>query len=347
MSTRVVQWATGNTGRLALRAVIDAPDLELVGVRVYDPKKTGRDAGDLVERPPTGVLTTDSKDQVLALGADVVLYMGRVEQNPEACLADITDLLASGADVVATGSSLIDTRAVDVSRWRAIEAACRAGSSTFLGVGLFPGFWGEAIAPVLSRLAFECDRIVVRESLSYAGYPSKHMMFDVMGYGHAPDSTEPLIAKRRQGESPFSGTATIIAKVLGLEIVSIEPFREVAVTDAELHVASGVVPAGTVGAMKLGVRADCGPVTIVVEHVTWMGPDVKPEWSRSEGYEIEFGGAPTLRCNLVLGTNGEDHTEMGCLATAMHAVHAIPAVRAAQPGVLDLADVPPFVGRLR
>jgi hypothetical protein len=99
--------------------------------------------------------------------------------------------------------------------------------------------------------------------------------------------------------------------------------------------------------MKLGVRADCGPVTIVVEHVTWMGPDVKPEWSRSEGYEIEFGGAPTLRCNLVLGTNGEDHTEMGCLATAMHAVHAIPAVRAAQPGVLDLADVPPFVGRLR
>jgi hypothetical protein len=166
MSTRVVQWATGNTGRLALRAVIDAPDLELVGVRVYDPKKTGRDAGDLVERPPTGVLTTDSKDQVLALGADVVLYMGRVEQNPEACLADITDLLASGADVVATGSSLIDTRAVDVSRWRAIEAACRAGSSTFLGVGLFPGFWGEAIAPVLSRLAFECDRIVVRESLS-------------------------------------------------------------------------------------------------------------------------------------------------------------------------------------
>jgi hypothetical protein len=242
---------------------------------------------------------------------------------------------------------LIDTRAVDVSRWQAIEAAGRAGSSTFLGVGLFPGFWGEAIAPVLSRLAFRCDRIVVRESLSYAGYPSKHMMFDVMGYGHAPDSTEPLIAKRRRGESPFGGTATIIAKALGLEVVSTEPFREVAVTDAELHVASGVVPAGTVGAMKLGVRADCGPVTIVVEHVTWMGPGVKPEWSRSEGYEIAFGGAPTLRCNLVLGTNGEDHTEMGCLATAMHAVHAIPAVRAAPPGVLDLADVPTFVGRLR
>jgi hypothetical protein len=37
---------------------------------------------------------------------------------------------------------------------------------------------------------------------------------------------------------------------------------------------------------------------------------------------------------------------MGCLATAMHAVHAIPSVRAASPGVLDLADVTTFVGRL-
>jgi hypothetical protein len=37
---------------------------------------------------------------------------------------------------------------------------------------------------------------------------------------------------------------------------------------------------------------------------------------------------------------------MSCLATAMHAVHAIPSVRAAGPGVLDLADVADFVGRL-
>ncbi len=96
--------------------------------------------------------------------------------------------------------------------------------------------------------------------------------------------------------------------------------------------------------MKLGVRADCGPVAIVVEHVTWMGPDVRPDWSRSEGYEIEFDGAPTLRCNLVLGIKGEDHTEMGCLATAMHAVHAVPIVSAAPPGVLDLADLPLFFG---
>jgi 2,4-diaminopentanoate dehydrogenase len=347
MSTRVVQWATGNTGKLALRAVIDDPELELVGVRVYDEDKAGKDAGELVDGPPTGVLAVDNLEAVLEIAPDVVLYMGRVEQDTDSCVADIAALLASGADVVATGAPLIDPDAVDPERGRLLEAACKDGSSSFLGLGLFPGFWGEALAPILTRLSYRCDRIAVRESLSYAGYASTHMMFAIMGYGHPPESTEPMLAKPRTGGSPFNATATIIAKAIGLEIDAIESFREVAVTETDLHVAAGLVPAGTVGAMKLGVRADCGPVEIVVEHVTWMDAAVQPEWSRSEGYEIELDGAPTLRCNLLLGTKGEDHTEMGCLATAMHAVHAIPAVRAAEPGVLDLATVPSFVGSLR
>jgi hypothetical protein len=347
MSTRIVQWATGTTGRLALRAVIDDPDLELVGVRVYEPDKVGVDAGTLVDRPSTGVATTDSKQQVLALEPDIVLYMGRVEHNPKGCFADVVDLLAAGIDVITTGSSFIDTRACNARRHEAMVEACEQGQSTFLGVGLFPGFWGEAIAPVLSRLAFACDQIVVRENLSYAGYPSTQLLFDIMGYGHPAESATPLMSNPALAGGAFTGTATVLAKALGLDVRSLEPFREVAVTDRDLTVAAGTIAAGTVGAMKLGVRADCGSLRISVEHVTWMAPDVEPAWSAcGEGYHIELEGQPSLRCSLGLGIHGEEHTEMGCLATAMHAVHAIPAVRAAAPGVLDLADVTTFVGRL-
>src|SRR6202022_4270615 len=295
MTTRVVQWATGTTGILALRAVIDAPDLELVGVRVYEPAKVGRDAGELAGRPSPGCLSTASKEQVLGLDADVVLYMGSVEKYPDGCFADVVDLLASGIDVIATGSSFIDARAFDPERGRSLEGACDKGSSTFLGVGLVPGFWGEVLAPVLSRLSFECDQIIVRESLSYAGYPSREMMVDVMGYGQPADSNDATSGEIGRAGYAFVGTAAIVAKALGLEVTSVEPFREIALTDTDLHVACGVIPAGTVGAMKLGVRADCGSVSILVEHVTWMGPDVAPDWSQREGYEIEFDGAPTLR----------------------------------------------------
>lgn len=344
--TRVAQWATGVTGRLALRAVIDSPDLQLVGVRVYDPGKVGCDAGHLVDRSSTGVLATDSNYEIVRSKPDVVLYMGSVEGHPDTCFSDVAHLLSCGIDVIATGSSFIDVYGFDPSRAGLIAAACADGGASFLGVGLFPGFWGEAVAPVLSRLSGACDEIVVRESLSYAGYPSREMMFDVMGYGYPPDSTSPALSDPERAGKAFVGTARIVAKALGLDVMACEPFRETAVTERELQVASGVVPAGTVGAIKLGVRADCGSTTIAVERVTWMSPDVIPEWSRAEGYEIEFGGAPTLRCNLVLGTRGEDHTEMGCLATAMHAVHAIPAIRQAPPGVFDLADLN-FTGVLR
>ncbi|MBW0018080.1 MAG: hypothetical protein JO236_11130 [Mycobacterium sp.] len=95
----------------------------------------------------------------------------------------------------------------------------------------------------------------------------------------------------------------------------------------------------------VGVRVyDPDKVTIVVQHVTWLDDEVAPEWSTREGYEIEFDGALTLRCNLVLGTAGGDRTGMGCLAAAMHAVHAIEFVMAAAPGVVDLAKTASITG---
>ena len=48
---RVAQWATGNIGLRALREVMRHPDLDLVGVLVYDAAKEGVDAGGLCGEP--------------------------------------------------------------------------------------------------------------------------------------------------------------------------------------------------------------------------------------------------------------------------------------------------------
>jgi hypothetical protein len=339
MSTKVIQWATGNTGRRSLEAIITAPDLDLVGVRVYDDAKAGRDAGDLVGLTATGVLATTDADQIVATDADVVVYMASVERNKETCFADVTRLLASGKNVVATGSSFIDPIAFDPELGAVLADACQKGDSSFLGLGLFPGFWGESIAPMLAKLSFRHGKVSVRESLSYAGYPSHELMFNMMGYGFTPDDPTPVLSDPARVGGGFIGSVHVIAKALGLEVKSRESFREVAVTDKRLEVASGVIEPGTVAAMRIGIKADCGPVELLVEHVTFMDHDVAPDWPKNECYEIEFDGEPTMRCQLVLGTQGEDHSAMGCRATAMHAISNIPAVLAAAPGVLDLADL--------
>jgi hypothetical protein len=97
MSYRVVQWATGNQGVEAIRAILDRPDLELVGAKVYSPDKEGVDAGVLAGRKPCGVTATQDIDDILALGADCVAYFPR-----HASIDQVCRILASAANVTTT-----------------------------------------------------------------------------------------------------------------------------------------------------------------------------------------------------------------------------------------------------
>ena len=341
--TRVIQWATGVTGTMSLRHVIGRDDLDLVGVRVYDPAKSGVDAGSLCGMPEIGLSATDDRDALLATDADVVLYMGKVETDTPGCFADVCDLLASGKDVITTGSRFVHPRSLDATLADNIETACSTGNSTFLGLGLYPGFVGESLGPILSRITARAGRIDVREVLNYSTYASHDLIFNAMGFGFPPEDTTPLLTNTEYAASAWIGSATVLAQALGLHIRGVEGYREVATTPRALSVAAGEIPAGTVGAMRFGVVADCGEVTLTVEHLTRMADDLAPDWPTEIGYEVTLSGEPNLRFHLVVGSPDEDHAQQGCLATAMHAINAIPAVMAADPGVYDLSTITPFV----
>lgn len=340
--TRVIQWATGVTGAMALRHVVERPDLELVGVHVYDPTKDGVDAGALCGLPAVGVTASADRQALVDADADVVLFMGKVEMDTPGCYRDVCDLLASGKNVIATGSRFIHPRSLDPQLADAVESSCRAGGSSFLGLGLFPGFVGESVAPVLSRLTGKADRISVREVLNYSTYASSDLIFNAMGFGHLPDDTTPLLANPEYAAGAWIGSATVLAHALGLQIMDFTGYRHVVSTPRPLAVAAGEIPAGTVGAMRFGVIADCGATTIEVEHLTRMSDELAPDWPTEIGYHVTVEGSPNLQCHLVVGTHHEDHAEQGCLATAMHAINAIPTVLAAAPGLYDLSTVAGF-----
>ena len=98
---RVIQWATGNVGTRAMRAVVEHPDMELAGLWVSNPDKAGLDAARLVERdvgyegscPETGVIASQSAADMVATPADCVLYM-RQGKCTEAEELDIKELAA-------------------------------------------------------------------------------------------------------------------------------------------------------------------------------------------------------------------------------------------------------------
>ena len=74
MPYRVVQWTTGNVGVQSVKAILDRPDLELVGCYAWSDDKVGRDVGELCGLDPVGIAATNDVDALLALQPDCVVY---------------------------------------------------------------------------------------------------------------------------------------------------------------------------------------------------------------------------------------------------------------------------------
>lgn len=344
---RVVQWATGPVGRHALAAVVDHPDLEVVGVRVYAADKVGRDAGDVCGIGPVGVTATDDRDEILALDADCVLYMARGDADPPPALDDICALLASGKNVVSTAlTPLIHPASMGPEVVARIEAACAEGGSTFHGTGIEPGWASEVLPLVVSGVLRSVDSLVVQEILDYATYDNPFMLFDVMGFGRAPDDHSVIGADPAVLGGVFRAPLMLVAEGLGASIDDITFDRRVTVADAPFDVAAGRIEAGTVEALRFGATAVVdGRPALSVEHITRLRPGAAPDWPSGEGWRLTVEGTPSMVLEARVGVHGEDHNDQGCLATAMHAVHAVVPVCEAPAGIATFLDLPTIVGR--
>ena len=85
MPYRVVLWTTGHVASFAGRAVVEHPEMELVGAYAWSPEKAGVDVGELIGTGPLGITATSDVDELLALRPDVVGYypIMRTEAIPE------------------------------------------------------------------------------------------------------------------------------------------------------------------------------------------------------------------------------------------------------------------------
>jgi hypothetical protein len=343
---RVVQWATGAVGRHALAAAIDHPDLEVVGVRVYDEAKAGRDAGELCGRPPIGVAATRDRDEILALPADCVLYMPQGEMDPTGALDDICALLAAEKNVVSTAvTALIWPASLGPEVVDRLTAACVAGGTSFHATGIEPGWASEVLPLTMSGLFRRVDRLVVQELLDYSSYASAAMLFDIMGFGRAPDAPV-LGADPAVLGGTFRAPLLLVAEGLGATVDDFVYDRQVALADRPFTVAAGRVEAGTVAALRFSATAVvAGRRALTVEHVTRLAPDVAPDWPRGRGWRVTVAGRPSMVLEATIAVDGEDENDQGCLATAMHAIHAIAPLCAAEPGIRTFLDLPTIVGR--
>ena len=348
MAYRVVQWSTGHVGVHALRAILDNPGLELVGLWVHSAAKVGRDAGELAGRDPIGIAATDDVDALLDLHPDVVVYTATADLRPQDAVDDICRILASGANVVSSSLvQLLHPPTADQALIGPLEAACREGGTSCLFNGIDPGFCNDLLPIVLSGVSQRIRSVRVMEILNYATYDQPEVLFDTMGFGQALDA-EPLLLLPGVLGFAWGGAVHTVAAALGVELEELREVHERVPFDRPIDVAGRTVEPGTTAGLRFEVQGiAAGRPGVVVEHVTRLHDDVAPDWPSGHGqgfYRIVIDGEPTITSDVEFAGEDGDHNTGGLIVTATKLLHAIPAVVAAEPGMLSVLDLPVTAG---
>ncbi len=339
---RVLQWTTGNIGRRSLAAIIDRPDLELVGVFAHGADKVGRDAAELCGREiATGVLATDDVEALLALGADACCY------NPLwPDLDHLVRLLEAGVNVCTSAAWITGGKQAPADLAR-IEEACARGGASIFGSGAHPGMT-NMVAMVLSGSCERVEEIRITESVDCSTYESAGTQ-TAMGFSQDPHTPGLAESVRRESEV-FAESAAMMADALGvtLDRMSFDVTFTAATGDSDLGFMQ--IPAGTVAGVHGYHRGWVGERNVVSVGFNWtMGEHVVPPKPLAHGHVIQVFGVPNMR-TVIHCLPPQDWTEgfmdLGMIYTAMPVTNAVPYVVAAPPGIVTLADLPPITGRI-
>jgi hypothetical protein len=352
MGLKVIVWGTGNVGRPAIRAVLSHRELELVAVIVANPEKVGVDAGILVGLPETGVVASDDSRAALAAGADVVVYTATADIRPDEATADLTACLEAGMNVVSTSFyAFLHPGSSAAEMIDPIREICTQSGASLLVSGIDPGWAMDALPILLSGAVSDISEIRSREIFNYALYDQPQVVREVIGFGGSMDEL-PMMLHDFAIEMVWAPMLRIIGESLDQPVIDTRVTVERVALERTIEVPGmGTFEAGTQGAFRFQLTArTVGEARYVLEHVTRIDDSCAPDWPyppQGRGcHQVIISGNPDLHVSL----HAEDHFEPGAAgggnaSAASWIVNAIPAVCAAGPGILTIADLPPMTGK--
>ena len=316
-------------------------------------EKVGRDAGELAGlKAVTGITATLGMGEVLATQPDCLVYCAMGDTRPIEATRDVMAALSAGVNVVGSspgglqfpwGGALPDKAIAKV------EAAAQQGNSSVFITGVDPGFVTDLVPFALAGTCQRIEQVRTMEIADYATYDGVEVMSMVMGFGNPLDQPGLLFFPGVLAAAWGTAIRTLGAG-LGVEIDEITEHYELEPAPEDIEVATGVIAEGTVAAMRFEINGmvDGKPV-VVVEHITRVRGDLRPEWAQPAqpggSYRVEITGEPSYFVDICPTSSRGDHNYAAILVGAGRIVNAIPDVVAAPPGIRTTLDLPLVTGR--
>lgn len=355
---KVIVWGPGLVGNGCIREVLDKPELELVGVLCYSPEKDGKDVGEILGIPPTGVRMTTDKKAIIDMDADVVLHAPRTVSGvgiDDEGTSEVCRLLESGKHVISSiayyypaqfGQTLVDK----------LENACQQGGACLHSTGVNPGVLLERIVVGFTVNCTRINHILVREACDVADLGSADMMRRI-GFGLTPEEGKEQIDDQAW-LCAYSEAINHALAIMGVTAERIDVERDDYLAEKDYDLPACTVRKGTIGAYnRRFVAVVDGRPFLTLEEIWYVDNELCPIPVTSEDYyEIMIDGEPTsvsCRYDVVAELDGlkrfkgDDRTLPAYWATIAPMIQAIPLVDQAEPGIVYPATLTNYTKDLR
>jgi len=298
----------------------------------------------------TGVAAVGELDAILAAEPECVVYCAMGDTRLPDAMADIMRILAVGINVVGSSPGLLQFPwGVMPDKYIArVEDAARQGNSSILITGVDPGFINDLIPFAFAGTCRRIEQVRCMEIADYATYDGAEVMH-YMGFGRPLDEV-PMLLQPGVLSIAWGTAIRQLAAGLGIEVDGITESCQREPAPEDFEIAVGRVAKGTMAALQFDIRGMVkGHPAIVIEHITRLRPDLRPDWpqpaSGGGSYRVEITGEPSYAVDIVPSSRKGDHNHAAIAGAAGRIVNAIPAVVAAPPGIRTTLDLPLVTGK--
>ncbi|MFP8871127.1 MAG: hypothetical protein VCB43_06730 [Myxococcota bacterium] len=193
----------------------------------------------------------------------------------------------------------------------------------------------------MSAMCSRIDQVYVMESTDFSRYPSREVIVNMMGFGKPAAEFDSESKRYRDWLSGlFCESVEMLADGLGVDLDEIQKTAEFETAPETFDIAAGTIEAGTIAAQRFSWSGIVGgKKRIVLEAIYRARRDLVPKWPDVGGI-VRIEGRPRISFELE-----EGWISNGLVGTALHAVHAVPHVCRAEPGIRTFLDLPLITGR--
>lgn len=327
---RVIHWGLGAMGGGMAKLVSRKPGLEIVGAIDKDPRKIGRDLGEVLALGRSlGVPVSENAERVLGQGGAGVVIIATGSFVSEV-FPQIRAAVESGRNVICIAEEMASPDVSAPELAREMDRLARDHRVTVLGTGINPGFVLDTLIIALTGVCMDITRIRAARINDLS--PFGPTVMQTQGVGTTPEEFRAGLADGSiVGHVGFPESMTMIARALGWKLDEIRQEKEPIISSTYRETPHVKVQPGMVAGCKHVAHGFMeGREVITLEHPQQIHPGLE---GVDTGDYIWIEGTP----NINLAIKPEIPGGIGTIAIA---VNMIPAVIKAAPGLATMADLP-------